>query len=286
MIDSFDGVDVAKAMDMRLQDTKRAEKEEEMDSFSTSWYTVFTIVMIAGIWLRIRSWWSILSREQQSALVILLVCGTIGFGFSFAYVRAQIHAPFLISISEVERAQQRLGAQTTDQPSDDVLKGRDTDHDGLSDWAEIHLYHTSPYLADTDSDGIPDAVEIVQGTDPNCPTGHLCNGAISSESVGAASSTFSDFLNVNQVPVGASDVRIGSASGAVGIGAFLDHPPEPGVMTGVQIRSYFKANHLGTDAQLDQLTDDALVQVYASANAEAVRVRSASSAPSSSPKAP
>ncbi len=54
------------------------------------------------------------------------------------------------------------------------LKSKDTDHDGLSDYDELYIYHTSPYLADSDSDGIPDKVEIEQGTDPNCPKGQTC----------------------------------------------------------------------------------------------------------------
>ena len=229
---------------------------------------------------RLRAWWGVLSHEQQTGFVILLACGTIGFGFSFAYVRAQIHSPFLIPLAQVQQAQQQLQSQANDQPSDDVLRNRDTDHDGLSDWSEINVYHTSPYLADTDSDGIPDAVEIVQGTDPNCPKGHVCNGSGSAEAVGATSSTFADFLNVSQVPTTIpTDVHAPGGATTTGVGVLLGTPPEPGTMTGAQIRVYFKENHIVPDAQIDQHPDDALVQVYASAYAEAIRVKSASANP-------
>ena len=48
----------------------------------------------------------------------------------------------------------------------DPMKTQDTDGDGLSDWDEIHLYHTNPNLADTDGDGYPDGEEVAHGYSP------------------------------------------------------------------------------------------------------------------------
>jgi len=42
----------------------------------------------------------------------------------------------------------------------------DSDGDGLSDYDEIHVYDTDPWLADSDGDGISDAEELDDGTDP------------------------------------------------------------------------------------------------------------------------
>ena len=42
----------------------------------------------------------------------------------------------------------------------------DSDGDGLSDYDEIHLYHTDPHLADTDGDGHPDGQEVASGYSP------------------------------------------------------------------------------------------------------------------------
>ena len=45
----------------------------------------------------------------------------------------------------------------------------DTDQDGLSDSAEMQVYSTDPRQADTDTDGIPDGQEIIDGTNPADP---------------------------------------------------------------------------------------------------------------------
>lgn len=42
----------------------------------------------------------------------------------------------------------------------------DSDGDGLSDYAEIFVHDTDPWLADSDGDGIADGVEVADGTSP------------------------------------------------------------------------------------------------------------------------
>jgi hypothetical protein len=54
------------------------------------------------------------------------------------------------------------------------LKNKDTDQDGLTDFAELYQYYTSMFLDDTDSDGIKDGDEVVKGDDPLCPFGEEC----------------------------------------------------------------------------------------------------------------
>jgi hypothetical protein len=52
---------------------------------------------------------------------------------------------------------------------------RDTDQDGLTDYDELYVYRTSPYIKDTDSDGFDDKTEVESGNDPNCPVGKACS---------------------------------------------------------------------------------------------------------------
>ncbi len=67
-----------------------------------------------------------------------------------------------------------LGPNCSLQKESD-LHNKDTDKDGLSDWDELNVYYTSPYLEDTDSDGFTDKEEIDSGNDPNCPAGRDCS---------------------------------------------------------------------------------------------------------------
>lgn len=228
--------------------------------------------------LKIKEWWSALAREQQMALVILLVCGTLGFAFSFAYLRMQIRSPFQLSIARVQRAeealQQKRAQENAEDPGEDELRARDTDRDGLTDWTELNVYRTSPYLADSDSDGIPDSVEIAQGTDPNCPQGRQCGVASPTEAVGVSTSTFVDLLSANRTAPATRDVQLGDAS-STGADTFLENPPEPSTMNGAQTREYLKTHHLVPDEQLQQLPDATLKQIYEAAYQEALRVRAA-----------
>ncbi len=43
----------------------------------------------------------------------------------------------------------------------------DTDKDGITDYDEVNLYHTSPNDTDTDHDGVPDDEELLEHTNPN-----------------------------------------------------------------------------------------------------------------------
>ncbi len=56
-----------------------------------------------------------------------------------------------------------------------ALSNMDSDGDGLTDNEETNLYGTSPFLEDSDSDGISDRAEIENGTNPNCAPGQQCN---------------------------------------------------------------------------------------------------------------
>ena len=54
-------------------------------------------------------------------------------------------------------------------PQDDPNSTVDTDHDGLTDYQEVHVYHTDPLKADTDGDGYNDGDEVKNGFNPLGP---------------------------------------------------------------------------------------------------------------------
>lgn len=72
--------------------------------------------------------------------------------------------------------QATVGEEETEKTIEQ-LRTMDTDGDGLSDFDELYVYSTSPYLKDSDSDTFSDKDEITQGFDPNCPKGQECRSA-------------------------------------------------------------------------------------------------------------
>lgn len=101
--------------------------------------------------------------------LVILTVGVIYLGFN--QLQNTIKSPSAIFALEHTS---KIAPEKTEDQAKEELKKKDTDHDGLSDYDELYIYHTSPYLADSDSDGIPDGEEVANGTDPNCPKGQTC----------------------------------------------------------------------------------------------------------------
>lgn len=112
-------------------------------------------------------------QPQKIAVIFLSVLALLILIFWLWQMQTQIVSPFAYNGNTLST----LGASTaTSSASLALLKQTDTDGDGLSDYDEIYIYHTSPYLADTNSDGLTDLQDIEQGKDPNCPAGQTCSG--------------------------------------------------------------------------------------------------------------
>lgn len=97
-------------------------------------------------------------------------------------------------------------AQGVESPSEKSLlelQSEDTDGDTISDFDELYVHTTSPYLADSDSDGVNDAEELAADEDPNCPTGATCEQQRSSgsQTATAAEQAFSEFNPDNTLPL-------------------------------------------------------------------------------------
>ncbi len=110
-----------------------------------------------------------LPRPQKMAVGFLFILAIFIVVFWVWQIRAQINRPF---------AYEAVSNTATSTDIAEVLKKKDTDGDGVSDYDEIYVYKTSPYLEDSDSDGLSDKKEVDQGSDPNCAPGKDCSASL------------------------------------------------------------------------------------------------------------
>jgi len=222
-----------------------------------------------------RKWWDELSGDQRFSLSVFGICGILTLVLSFAYLHAGLTSPFLVPKSTLELSQEVFKRHEENARELEILQQKDTDQDGLSDYAEIYIYKTSAYLPDTDSDGIPDAIEIAQGTNPNCPEGTNCLQLVDRQQGGVSTSTFANFLEPTEVPT-AEEIMLGANDPSViGAQGFLANPPDPESMTPTEIRSYLVENNLAPEDEVAELSDQGVKQVYQAAYNQALQIREA-----------
>lgn len=184
-----------------------------------------------------------LDKNRKIAAIILVVFAIFIIGMWMVQFKKSISQPFAT----------KSGSETNNTSSGEdnaaALKTKDTDKDGLSDYDELYVYNTSPYLEDSDSDGFTDKQEIDSGNDPNCPAGRVCNSLITGEAESGpatASSTLGENL-VSQTP---AQTITGSSS--------LDAVKDLDATTLRQL--LLKA---GMDkTMLDKISDEQLMQSY------------------------
>jgi hypothetical protein len=113
-----------------------------------------------------------LSSHQKVALGIFIVIGMMTLVLGAASISNAIEEPF--------RKDGKSTFKTTsdlEEERDVALRNTDTDADTLTDYDELYAFRTSPFLPDSDSDGIDDGEEIATESDPNCPQGKTCRQA-------------------------------------------------------------------------------------------------------------
>lgn len=115
-----------------------------------------------------------ITHEQKIGLVLLSAFVLLAVTLGLIQMRNTLYKPFALNKS----IPPLLGEQVN---TPDALRYRDTDFDGLTDFDELYIYTTSPYLADSDSDGIKDKDEINSGKNPNCAEGKDCSASIVTE---------------------------------------------------------------------------------------------------------
>ncbi len=232
--------------------------------------------MAFGPFERVRAIWQAWPAETRFSVGVLGICGVGVFLLSSMYLRSSILSPFRVPTATLTTAQERLQAISASSEAHEAerLKNKDTDRDGLSDYAEIYLYKTSPYLADSDSDGIPDAIEIAQGTNPNCPTGQTC-GALTNADLQpgtSVSSSYSNLLNPTQIRVAESDTQ-----------QFILQAPDPSTVSAAQARELLVTSKLIPADQLTGLSDADILLVYRATYTEVLRIRAGLENPTQTP---
>lgn len=221
---------------------------------------------------RARERWKALPSETRFASGVLGVCGIASLVLSVWYMSANISAPFRVPTSSL------IATRATFQSSSEArqaeaAKQRDTDRDGLSDYAELNIYKTSPYLADTDSDGVPDAIEIAQGSDPNCPIGQNCGGIANADLQPSlvSTSSYQTLLQATQIQ---RAIEPGQALDApTAAQQFILDAPDPGTITAAQARALLSTSGLSAPEQLAGLTDADVMRVYRATYAQVLSIR-------------
>ena len=208
------------------------------------------------------------ARKLIIVILVLVSFGVLSLGY--LQIKRQMERPFFAEkiiedkanirgpreILEFYQQEQRNREELTQ------LQRTDSDGDGLSDYHEIYIYRTNVYSQDTDGDGEVDQVEVVNGTDPNCPKGQSCDAE------GFVVSGTGPTRHVGGVAVpGSDDIDVGQIIDSVDLG--LEQLDEFSTTEKDQLGEYFRSlspQDLRTlllqqgfpQEQLDVLTDDEL----------------------------
>lgn len=203
-----------------------------------------------------------LSNEQKAAFVLLTFLGLGGITLGFLSFGANIRRPFDLQLAKSMNDAPYLTIDQRDAAEKEAQKTRDTDSDGLTDYDELYVFRTSPYISDTDSDGIDDKTEAYAGTNPNCPEGKTCGGAVAA---GDSANTAPTYISLP-----------GSAAGSLGTNpdASLQlRTPEDiqnylKSVTAAQIRASLTEAGVPKD-KLDAITDEQMKELFAQTLTEA-----------------
>lgn len=116
-------------------------------------------------------------KEIKPGLIVgaLAILTLTGLFFTVSNWFDSLRLPFARNASLAEaNVNDSLDLANNDVANLLALKEKDTDQDGLTDYDELYLYKTSPYIPDSDSDGYADGEEVKSNQDPNCPAGVSC----------------------------------------------------------------------------------------------------------------
>lgn len=217
-----------------------------------------------------RFWNQFSAREQRQltvAFLVIVAASTLILGF--LQVRHLLNRPFYyftqVDVNsyiqplseEEEQLSQVVGSQNTD-----------SDEDGLSDYEELYVYSTSPYIGDSDSDGFSDKQEVDSNHNPNCPASENCLGGTTetASELDSAILTNPDDLRVALMNYGYSQEEVTAMSDeqlrAAYVAIITSEQPIAEPSQADQLRSAILQAGIVDEDTLNTLSDEEIIQIY------------------------
>lgn len=183
-----------------------------------------------------------ITNNQKIIVITLVVFAFFTLFYGFFQMKKILTSPFASTTEET--------SGTVAQAEDTIDPTLDTDKDGLTDINELNVYNTSPYLEDTDGDGINDGEEVTRGTDPNCPEGRNClNNPI--DAVETASSTGDIAAEVET-----NYLNVSSSTSGQNMNSLLS-----GTVSADELRKMLLDSGMDKES-LDKISDEVLISTY------------------------
>jgi len=211
------------------------------------------------------------TRNQKIAVAVLVFFAFLVIVLWFIQFKKSLNVvdAYRRNSSAAGAAKTGTGIVDDEKANEEAQKTKDTDGDGLSDWDELNAHNTSPYLADSDSDGENDGAEVAAKTDPNCPKGKDCSGAgqsadekiLENQEAISQSDQASVFNNIVG-QIGASGTpATAPANPAAGANTLDLEKYANGQLDAAALRAMLLAAGMDKD-MLNKIPDDALLKSY------------------------
>ncbi|MFH1089811.1 MAG: hypothetical protein V1716_05320 [Candidatus Uhrbacteria bacterium] len=196
-----------------------------------------------------------LTKEEKAVLFLLFIVTILGVSFGFKSIPATLSRPFEVQLASYTGADFKTLSQKEEEETA-RQKTADADNDGLTDYDELYIYKTSPYLSDSDSDGFDDRTEIFSSNNPNCPEGKDCAGASVSSEIFSSDDSGNESSNIlsNVFNLGSSDLSGVTFESTQDIQDFLAK------MNPEEIRSMLISQGVSKEI-VDQMTDEQIKQL-------------------------
>jgi len=192
-----------------------------------------------------------LSKSQKIAVVVLAFFGILVVIFWAAQFQSNLKNSLKRDAGSSNLDINNEIVANEANKNNEALKNKDTDGDGLSDWEELNIYKTSPYLEDSYSDGYSDKQEIDTGNNPNCPMGQTC----------ASTSADSNNSNSGDAFFDTDDAGLSNNSGNVNTGNNASSNAAALNIDAATLRAELEKAGVEKSV-LDSTSDDELLKIY------------------------